>query len=785
MLGRYRARSDMSRRAMDEEKNKQREARSDAAKAAGEAARAGRAAVRAAARAALAAAQDLASAAAGALGGLAERLRARRGAAGLSEPQRAAADAKGDLGDAPAETAPRRGLFEKARGRNESAAGFSSPARGGDVRAADGGGDGGAGESRPRSLRRTAAIELFSVGGSLAFAGAIAFLFVAFVLIAPRPEKGADLWAVNRQPSITILDRNGKEIASRGARYGQAVAVSDLPPYLVKAFIATEDRRFYEHHGVDFRGTLRAALANFKAGHVVEGGSTITQQLARNLFLTFKQTYSRKAKEALLALWIEGRYSKDQILSLYLNRIYLGAGAYGVEAAAETYFGKSARKVSLAEAVMLAGLPQAPSAYAPTQNPKAAERRAEQVLENLRETGAVTEFEARQAREHPPVIANANDEADIGWFFDYVAAKARDLVGGRPGDLIITTTIDPKMQKAAETAVRSVIGVDAQTAGAEQAALICYDVDGAMRAMVGGRSYLESQFNRATMARRQPGSAFKPFVYVAGMEAGLTPESVFVDQPIDINGWKPTNYEPGYQGPMRLSEALAKSINTIAVQVSQYVGLGKVIDAAKRMGVTSPLPEVPSLALGGVSLSLQELTEAYLPFADNGLKPQAYAIERIEDQNYEVVYQHADKPAPRVLSPHVSEEMNTLLFQVMNSGTGRGANLGDRVAAGKTGTTNDWRDAWFIGYTAQLVAGVWVGNDDFHPMDKVTGGRLPARIWKEFMTAASRGMPEKPIPGAYPTSTYADQSALLDFYTDVLNGLQKVRRDGDPRRRWF
>ncbi|MEZ5983475.1 MAG: PBP1A family penicillin-binding protein [Parvularculaceae bacterium] len=633
-----------------------------------------------------------------------------------------------------------------------------------------------------RDWRAALLLELGQLAVSLGFIGAIAFLYGAFVLIAPRVPEGIDLWAINREPSIILLDRNGAELAQRGSRYGQAVSVDELPPYLVKAIIATEDRRFYEHRGVDLRGTLRALITNIKSGAVREGGSTITQQLARNLFLSAEQTYIRKAKEALLALWIEGRYSKDQILSLYLNRIYLGAGAYGVEAAARTYFGKSAREINLAEAVMLAGLPKAPSSLAPTQNPFGAQNRANEVLENLRETGAVTEFEAREARTNPPVITSGDARAGLGYFFDYVAAQARQIAGGRKGDLIVTTTLDAKMQRDAEAAVASVIGVDSKLAGAEQAALIAYDVNGAIRAMVGGRSYLESQFNRATQALRQPGSAFKPFVYAAAMEAGLTPQSSFVDQPIDIDGWQPSNYGDGYQGRMRLTEAVAKSVNTIAVQVSELIGREKVVEMAKRLGIRSDIPVVASVALGGVNVTLEELTAAYLPFANFGLSAEPYSIERIEDQNLEVIYQHASAKRTRLFDETVAEEMNHLLYQVMHGGTGAGASLGNRVAAGKTGTTNDWRDAWFIGYTAQLASGVWVGNDDFRPMDHVTGGQLPAKIWKAFMLAASQDMPRKPLKGAYPAPQYADETALISFYADVSRGFAEVRRDGNARR---
>lgn len=624
--------------------------------------------------------------------------------------------------------------------------------------------------------------EAFAVGVSTGLAGAIAAMFIAFVLLAPRVPQGADLWQANRELSVVILDRNGAEIAARGSRYGEAVTVADLPPTLVKAFLATEDRRFYDHGGVDLRGTFRAFVTNLREGGVREGGSTITQQLARNLFLTPEQTYIRKAREALLALWLEGHYSKDEILSLYLNRIYLGAGAYGIEAAARTYFDKSARNVTLAESVMLAGLPKAPARLAPTLNPLGAQNRANEVLDNLVEIGAITAFEAREARRSPPVIAAKKDGDDLGWLFDMIAAEARALTKGRRTDLIVTTTIDSKMQAAAETALRAGLTTEAKLLGAEQGALIAYDVDGSLRAMVGGRSYLESQFNRATQALRQPGSAFKPFVFVAGLESGLSPKSVFVDQPIDINGWKPANYKPGYAGRMRLTEAAAQSVNTIAVQVTERAGRGKVAEAARRLGVESKIEAVPSIALGGGNVTLDELTRAYIPFAAKGVRPAAHVIEQIEDQTMQVIWTRPKSPARAVLEPRVAEQVTHLLYQVMHSGTGRSANLGARVAAGKTGTTNDWRDAWFVGYTAQIVAGVWVGNDAFTPMNKVTGGTIPAKIWKQFMLAAHQDLPRASLPGAYPASSYQDEAAMIAFYTDMLRGLQGVMRDGNERR---
>ncbi|MEZ5920966.1 MAG: PBP1A family penicillin-binding protein [Parvularculaceae bacterium] len=619
---------------------------------------------------------------------------------------------------------------------------------------------------------------------SLGFVAAFAGLWAGFLVIAPWPDDKVDLWAVNRTPAIVIEDRNGREIAARGSRYGEKVSVADLPPYLVKAFLSTEDRRFYEHRGVDIRGTFRALLANIRHGGIVEGGSTITQQLARNLFLSADQNYVRKAKEAMLALWLEGRYTKDEILSLYLNRIYLGAGAYGIDSAAKTYFNKSAREVTLAEAAMLAGLPKAPSTLAPTLNPLGAQDRAKDVIKNLRETGAITEFDAREALRHPPVVDAGGEDRDTGWFFDYVAEKARVLAGPANYDIVVRTTLDQKLQRDAEHAVDGVLNVDAKVKGALQGALIAYDNDGAIRAMVGGRSYLESQFNRATQSKRQPGSSFKPIIYAAAFENGMTPRTLMVDQPIDIAGWKPTNYDNTYRGVMTLAEAVAKSINTIAVQVSEKTGRDKVIAMARRLGMTADIPSKEAgIALGGFSTSLDELAAAYIPFANGGMGVHPYGVISIADGQGKILYERKTPQRARVISEEVAKEITHVLYQVMTTGTGRGASLGGRPSAGKTGTTNDWRDAWFIGYTAQMTAGVWVGNDDFQPMDKVTGGSIPARIWKAFMIAAHTDLPIEPLDGAYLAISYSATAPLLSFYDEVTDGFERVRRDG--ARSWF
>ena len=623
----------------------------------------------------------------------------------------------------------------------------------------------------------------FGIFLTLVITSAIGGLYFAFVLMAPRINPDTDLWNTNRETSMVMLDRTGAELMARGARYGEAVSIEELPPYLVKAFIATEDRRFWSHWGVDLRGTLRAAVRNYRSKAVVEGGSTITQQLAKNLFLSPDRTYKRKLREALLAIWLEGHYSKTELLSLYMNRIYLGAGAYGVEAAARTYFDKSARDVTLAEAAMLAGLPKAPSNLAPTQNLLGAEKRSIEVIENLLDINAITAFEAREAKLSPANLASNEVSPELGYAFDYIAAEASRLVGPQDGDLIVTTTLDANMQTAAETALKSALSVEMQLAGAEQAALISYDVDGALRAMVGGRDYRDSQFNRANLAKRQPGSAFKPFVYIAALEAGLSADDRFIDQPIDIDGWAPSNYSGNFVGPVRLTEAIAKSINTVSVQVSEQVGRDKVADVARRVGIDTEFEPHPSIALGAVDLTLEDLTSAYLTLARGGTVVNPYIITEIKNQNNDILYQHKTENSRRVLSREISEGINHLLYQVMLTGTGRRASLGNRDVVGKTGTTNDWRDAWFVGYSAQLVTGVWVGNDDYKPMERITGGSLPAEIWKTFMVAAHRGLPLRSLAGTYPAKTYTADPVLLDFYVDLQRGFSRIARERTRRDR--
>jgi penicillin-binding protein 1A len=560
------------------------------------------------------------------------------------------------------------------------------------------------------------------------------------------PDTG-ELTKSQRRPSVTILAADGSLLTTYGDLFGQPLSLKQMSPYLPEAVIATEDRRFYSHFGIDPVGLVRAAIADLAAGHVVEGGSTITQQLARNLFLTPERSLGRKIRETLLALWLEHRFTKDQILEIYLNRVYFGAGAYGVDAAAHRYFGVSARRTDLYRSALIAGLLKAPTALNPARDRDRAAARTAQVLENMVEAGFITESEAAAAsREVAALAGPAAARPGSRYYTDWVAEQLAEFSGSAGRDLSVVTTLDPRLQAAAETALAATIAHDGAAAALGQGALVAMSPDGAVRAMVGGRSYDASQFNRATQARRQPGSAFKPFVYVAGLEAGLRPTDHFVDGPIRIGTWQPRDYANRYQGDMTMAEALAQSVNTIAVQVALRAGIDNIVAVAHRLGIASPLTRDASIALGTDEVNLLELVSAYAPFANGGTGVWPYGIAEIRDSGGHVVFRRTGSGPGRVVSAELDGEMNRMLSGVIDHGTGRDAAL-PRPAAGKTGTTQDYRDAWFVGYTADLVAGVWLGNDDDSPMNKVTGGSLPARTWRSFMLAATRSMPVRPLPG--------------------------------------
>ncbi|MFZ3235510.1 MAG: PBP1A family penicillin-binding protein, partial [Stellaceae bacterium] len=573
-----------------------------------------------------------------------------------------------------------------------------------------------------------------------------------------------------RRPSVTILAADGSLLTTYGDLFGRPLLLKQMSPHLPQAVIATEDRRFYSHFGIDPIGMLRAAMADLAAGRVVEGGSTITQQLAKNLFLTPERSVGRKIRETLLALWLEHRFTKNEILEIYLNRVYLGAGTYGVDAAAHRYFGISAARLDLYQSAMIAGLLKAPARFNPTRDRELAAARTAQVLANMVEAGYISQSEATAAgREAGALGAIAVARPGTRYFADWIAAQVTDYAGPDSRDLTVVTTLDPRMQAAAEQAVAGTIARDDARASVSQGALVAMSPDGAVRAMVGGRSYDSSQFNRATQAERQPGSAFKPFVYLAGLEAGLRPSDHFVDGPIQVGRWRPRDYGGRYQGDMTLAEALAQSVNTIAVQVTLRAGVDNIVAVAHRLGILSPLTRDASIALGTDEVNLLELTSAYAPFANGGTGVWPYGIAEVRDSHGQVVFRRSGSGPGRVVDPELEGEMNEMLAGVIDRGTGRDARL-PRPAAGKTGTTQDYRDAWFIGYTADLVAGVWLGNDDNAPMNKVTGGSLPAETWRRFMLAATRSMPVRPLPSAPPSGIAAVAAPVRGFF-DTLIGL--------------
>ena len=567
-----------------------------------------------------------------------------------------------------------------------------------------------------------------------------------FLILAPALPDLADLRSMHKSPGITVVAADGSVLEQRGAFNGVFVALRDLPPQLPQAVIATEDRRFYQHFGIDVIGFARAVVANLRAGHIVQGGSTITQQLAKNLYLSPERTFIRKLRELMLAIWLEARLNKDEILAAYLNRVYLGDGTYGVEAAARRYFGKPARDLSLAQAAMIAGLLKAPTRYAPTNDLALSRARAAQVLQNMVEAGYITKQQAVAAERSPATPVKALEGPERArYFVDWVHDQLPEWASHTKDDLIVFTTLDPAMQRAAEAAAQGVLRREGKSRHVSQVAVVAMDRFGAVKAMVGGRSYEESQFNRAVQARRQPGSAFKPFVYLAALEQGLTPRTVIEDSPVVVNGWQPRNDSGRYKGKVTLTQALAESINTVAVKVSERVGRDKVRDVAHRLGITSPLTNSPSLALGTSEVSLLELTGAYLPLANAGRSSAPFAITEIRTRSGRVIYRRQPWPDDRIVPIRNVAQMDAMLSEAINEGTGKAARLGARPAAGKTGTTQDYRDAWFIGYTADLVSGVWVGNDDNAPMRNVVGGSMPARIWHQFMTVASRNLPVRPL----------------------------------------
>lgn len=550
-----------------------------------------------------------------------------------------------------------------------------------------------------------------------------------------------------RPPTIEIAGIDGSIIATRGEMPGTNVSLKELPPYLPKAFIAIEDRRFYSHFGIDPTGIARAAVANLLYRGVSQGGSTLTQQLAKNLFLTQERTFKRKLQEVELALWLERKYSKAEILELYLNRVYFGSGAYGVEAAAQRYFGKSARNVSLPEAAMLAGLVKSPSRLAPNRNPEGAEKRAQTVLAAMADSKFISDAQAQAAIVKPSYAVKPVGAGTINYVADWIGEVLDDLVGQIDQNIVVETTIDPKLQSVAEAAIIDELAAKSVKFNVTQGALVAMTPDGAVRAMVGGRNYAESQFNRAVTAKRQPGSAFKPFVYLTALEAGMTPDTVKQDAPVDVKGWKPENYTREYFGAVTLTQALSMSLNTVAVRLGLEVGPANVVRTAHRLGIASKLESNASISLGTSEVSLTELVGAYAPFANGGMTAAPHVVTKIRTTQGKLLYARAPDPQAQVIDPRYAAMMNTMMHETLVTGTARKADIPGWSAAGKTGTSQDFRDAWFIGYTSNLVTGVWLGNDDNSPTKKATGGGLPVEVWTRFMKAAHQNVPVAALPG--------------------------------------
>jgi penicillin-binding protein 1A len=580
---------------------------------------------------------------------------------------------------------------------------------------------------------------------------AVAGLVVYYATQLPA----SNTWAVpERPPNIRILASNGQLISNRGKTGGEAVSLRELPYYVPAAFIAIEDRRFREHFGIDVVGLASVALESMRAGEVTRGASTITQQLAKNLFLTQDQTLQRKVQEALLAIWLEQNYSKDDILELYLNRVFFGHNATGIEAAAQTYFGKSARNLSLGEAAILAGSVQAPSRLNPQGNPDAVRARQQLVLNAMAKEGYISDAEAKAATIDPDQTVRTKVTGGESYVADWVESLMQAYIGDIDQDVIVQTTIDWDLQKEAEFAIKEAVANEGKKRGFTQGALVAMDVDGTVRALVGGVDYQQSQFNRAVTGRRQPGSAFKPFVYLAAMEKGYTPETVADDAPFDFNGWSPSNASGKYMGPVTLRNALAYSLNTVSGRLAIDVGPDKVVEAAQRLGISSPMLAVPSIALGTSEVSLLELTGAYAPFANGGYGVIPSVITRITSAGPDgkVLYDAIPGAPGQVIQPEIVAEMNDMLQTAVEIGTGKRAQLNGWPMAGKTGTSQKARDALFVGYTARMVTGVWLGNDD-DSGTSLSGGNVPVEIWSQFMAKAHEGIPVTELPGAFTQAT--------------------------------
>ncbi len=559
---------------------------------------------------------------------------------------------------------------------------------------------------------------------------------------------------IRKQQGITVLSADGRTVANYGDVYGEYIPYEKLPRHLVQAVVATEDRRFFAHGGIDVWGIARAMFVNVRAGHMVQGGSTVTQQVAKNVFLTPDRTLMRKAQEALLALWLEARFSKKEIMAIYLNRVYLGAGTFGIDAAAKRYFNKSAKDLTLEESALLTGLLKAPSRYSPASNSERARARMHQVLVNMEDAGFINKAQVKKSlATYAASPSHKAEGGEVRYFTDWIIEELPKYVGQVEEDMVVTTTLDGELQQKAVDALQTIVSKEGPAKRVSQGAIVAMQSDGAVQAMVGGLSYGESQYNRAAQAKRQPGSVFKLFVYLAALEAGVKPYSTVLDAPVSLyvgnKVWAPENYnEDSYLGEIPMVVALRNSLNTVSVRLGQYAGFGRVANMAERLGIPS-VPSHPSIVLGSVEATLLEMTGAYAHLANNGNKVVPYGITLVKTRKgNKELYKHEKAEPESILAQGTVEMMNYMLLDVVARGTGTKARLADRQVAGKTGTSQNFKDAWFIGFTPQMVTGVWVGNDDNKPMRKITGGTIPSAVWKSFMASAMQGKPVLPIPNA-------------------------------------
>ncbi|MBR0687968.1 PBP1A family penicillin-binding protein [Bradyrhizobium manausense] len=613
--------------------------------------------------------------------------------------------------------------------------------------------------------KRWVFIEPLSEAATLGLGGMVLMLILA---IPAFRETADEDWLKKSDLAVTFLDRYGNPIGSRGIKHNDSIPLEDFPDVLIKATLATEDRRFYEHFGIDIAGTARALVTNAQAGGVRQGGSSITQQLAKNLFLSNERTIERKINEAFLAVWLEWRLTKNEILKLYLDRAYMGGGTFGVDGAAHFYFNKSARDVTLAEAAMLAGLFKAPTKYAPHINLPAARARANVVLDNLVDAGFMTEGQVFGARRNPAFAVDRRDEASPNYYLDYAFDEMRKLVDTFPKSytervFVVRLAIDTNVQKAAEDAIENQLRQFGRDYHATQAATVVSDLDGGIRAMVGGRDYGASQFNRATDAYRQPGSSFKPYVYTTALLNGFTPNSIVVDGPVCIGNWCPQNYGHSYSGAVTLTQAITRSINVVPVKLSiaigqkeqpkapnpAKIGRAKIVEVARRFGLKAPLPDTPSLPIGSDEVTVLEHAVAYATFPNRGKAVTPHSVLEVRTGAGDLVWRwDRDGPKPKqAIPPNIAADMAGMMSHVVSEGTARRAALDGIPTAGKTGTTNAYRDAWFVGYTGNFTCAVWYGNDDYSPTNRMTGGSLPAQTWHDIMVAAHQGVEVREIPG--------------------------------------